>query len=279
MQINFGDGTVPVSLSPPSGTTTHTYAAPGTYFAVVIATSAGQTGQAGVSVTVTSTPQVGTVQPGTAAITTDRQQYNIGDNIQVCYHIPIAGYITITDLPSSQQTHVFYQGTTTSTNGCLPGTITPPAGNECLILTYPLLGGTGRTQTCFWVNGQPPPTGWVDIGSAQVDTSGTFSFDGQVPVATNLTVLRVTSGTCSANPASTLVWEGALQRAPGTAPGLEVWSAALQPVGLAVSNGGNGYGLLLRPVTTNPVTHVDATVLGVGIINTGATFQVCLRAP
>ncbi len=226
----------------------------------------------------TSAQQVTGVQPGTAAITTDRQQYTIGDPIQVCFRIPITGFITITDLPSSQQTHVFYQGQS-GTSGCLPGTVTPPAGNECLILTYPLLGGTGQTQTCFWVLGVTPPTGWVDIGSAQVDRSGTFNFDGQVPVATNLTFMRVTSGTCSANPTSTLVWEGALQRVTGTAPGVDVWIALLQPVGLAVSNGGSGHGRLLRPVTANPVSHVDATVLSVGIINTGATFQVCLRAP
>ena len=249
------------------------------HFLVVLATIVGLALGALLAPPRMSAQPVTTVQPGTAAITTDRQQYTIGDPIQVCYQIPIAGYITITDLPASQQTHVFYQGPSAGTRGCLPGTITPPAGNECLILTYPLLGGTGRTQTCFWVNGPPPPTGWVDIGSAQVDTSGTFNFDSLVPVPTNLTVLRVTSGTCTATPASTLVWEGALQRVLGTAPGLDVWSAALQPVGLAVSNGGSGHGRLLRPVTTNPVTHVDATVLGVGIINTGATFQVCLRAP
>ena len=227
----------------------------------------------------TSAQQVATVQPGAAAITTDRQQYSIGDPIQVCYRVPIAGFITITDLPSSQQTHVFYQGPSAGTGGCLPGTITPPGGNECLILTYPLAGGAGRTQTCFWVIGPPPPSGWVDVGSAQVDSSGTFNFDGQIPVATNLTFMRVTSGSCTASPASTLVWEGMLQRALGTAPGIDIWIAALQPVGLAVSNGGSGHGRLLRPVTANPVSHVDATVLGAGIINTGATFQVCLRAP
>jgi hypothetical protein len=226
-----------------------------------------------------SAQQVGTVQPGTAAIFTDRQQYNIGDPIQVCYRIPIAGYITILDLPSSQQTQVFYQGPSTGTSGCLPGTITPPSGNECLILTYPLAGGTGRTQTCFWVAGPTPPSGWIDAGSAQVDASGNFNFDGQLPVATNLTFMRVSSGSCTSNPASTLVWEGNLQRVTGGLIGVDVWAGALQPVGLAVSNGGSGHGRLARPVTANPVTQIDATLFGVGIINTGATFQVCLRAP
>ena len=227
----------------------------------------------------TAAQQVGTVQPGSAAIFTDKQTYNIGDAIQVCYRIPTAGFITITDLPSSQQTQVFYQGPSAGTGGCLPGTITPPAGNECLILTYPLAGGSGRTQTCFWVNGPTPPSGWYDVGAAQVDASGNFTFTGQLTIPTNLTFMRVSNTTCTANPASNLVWEGNLQRLTGTPPGVDHWAGALQPVGLAVSNGGSGVGHLSRPVTANPATQIGAVLFGVGIINTGATFQVCLRAP
>jgi hypothetical protein len=223
--------------------------------------------------------QVGTVQPGSAAIFTDKQQYNIGDAIQVCYRIPIAGFITITDLPSSQQTQIFYQGPSAGTGGCLPGIITPPAGNECLILTYPLAGGSGRTQTCFYVNGPIPPTGWIDIGAAQVDSSGNFAFTGQMPVPTNLTFMRVSNTSCTATSASNLVWEGNLQRLTGTPPGVDHWAGALRPVGLAVSNGGSGVGHLSRPVTANPTTQIGAALIGVGIINSGATFQVCLRAP
>lgn len=226
----------------------------------------------------TSAQQVGTVQPGDAAIFTDKQQYNIGDAIQVCYRIPIAGFITITDLPSSQQTQVFYQGPSNGTGGCLPGTVTPPAGNECLILRYPLLGGSSTTQTCFQVLGPTPPSGWMEVGVAQVSLLGTFNFDGQFPVPTNLTFMRVTNASCTANPASNLVWEGNLQRVAG-AIGVDVFVGNLQPTGLAVSNGGNGSGRLSRPVTANPVTQIDATLFGVGIINRGATFTVCLRAP
>jgi hypothetical protein len=227
----------------------------------------------------TAAQQVGTVQPGTAAIFTDKQQYNLGDAIQVCYRIPIAGYITITDLPSSQQTQVFYQGPSAGTGGCLPGTITPPAGQECLILTYPLAGGSGRTQTCFYVNGPVPPTGWIDAGAAQVDASGNFSFSGPLPVPTTLTFMRVTNAACTASPASNLVWEGALQRLTGTPPGADHWAGVLQPVGLAVSNGGSGVGHLSRPATANPVTQIAASLSGAGSINRGATFQVCLRTP
>jgi hypothetical protein len=227
----------------------------------------------------TAAQQVSTVQPGTAAIFTDKAVYNLGDAIQVCYRIPSAGFITILDLPSSQQTQVFYQGPSAGTGGCLPGTITPPAGHECLILSYPLAGGTGRTQTCFYVNGPVPPTGWIDAGAAQVDASGTFHFNGQLPVPTTLTFMRVTNASCTADPARNLVWEGALQRLTGTPPGADHWAGALRPVGLAVSNGGSGVGQLSRPVTATPVTQLAASLVGVGIINKDATFQVCLRAP
>jgi hypothetical protein len=224
--------------------------------------------------------QVGTVQPTTASISTDRPQYAIGDPIQVCYRIPVAGFITITDLPSSQQTHVFYQGPSAGTGACLPGTVTPPAGNECLILSYPQpAGGTGRVQTCFRVTGPVPPSGWIEAGVAQVDSTGTFHFSGQFPLPANLTYMRVSGGACTANPASTLVWEGALRRDTGTPPGVEAWTGGLAPTGLAVSNGGGGFSHLSRPVTNNPVTQVTATIFGVGIINADATFTVCLRAP
>ncbi|MGE0544657.1 MAG: hypothetical protein AB7R89_31245, partial [Dehalococcoidia bacterium] len=183
------------------------------------------------------------------------------------------------DLPSSQVTQVFYQGPSAGTGTCLPGVITPPAGHECLILTYPSSGGTGRTQTCFFINGPVPPSGWMDAGNARVDASGNFSFTGQMPVPTNLTFMRVTNTTCTADPASNLVWEGPLQRLQGTPPGVDHWAGALRPVGLAVSNGGSGIGQLTRPVTANPSSQIVATLFSVGIINSGATFQVCLRAP
>jgi hypothetical protein len=222
--------------------------------------------------------QAPTIEPGNAAIWTNSSQYNIGDPIQVCYRIPVAGYITITDVQPGQPTHVFYQGPSAGTTSCLPGTVTPPSGRECLILTFPLLGGSSTTQTCFNVLGPVPPSGWIKVGSAQVDASGNYNFDGSYPLPQNLTFVRVTSGACTDNPASTLVWEGNLQQV-GAAPGVNVWIGNLVANGLAVSNGGSGNARLSRPVTLNPVTQIDATLFSVGIINTGATFSVCVRAP
>ncbi len=99
----------------------------------------------------------GTVQPGTAAIWTDQAQYNIGDPIQYCYRIPIVGLVTITDLPANGTSNVIFSQVVSSTHGCLSGTVTPPAGHECLQLSYPLFGANGQTQTCFTVLGNQPP--------------------------------------------------------------------------------------------------------------------------
>jgi hypothetical protein len=107
--------------------------------------------------------QVGTVQPGTAAIWTDQSQYNIGDPIQYCFRIPIAGDVTITDLPADGSSDIIFSQTVTTTHGCQNGTITPPSGRECLRLTYPLFGGSGQTQTCFTVLGAAPPPNAVAI--------------------------------------------------------------------------------------------------------------------
>ena len=103
-------------------------------------------------------PGVTTVVPGTAAIWTDRSQYRVGDAIQFCYRIPVPGFITIIDLPADGSQLTIFSGPSAGTGTCLPGTIKPPTGSECLRLLYPLGGTTGQTQTCFQVVGpQPPP--------------------------------------------------------------------------------------------------------------------------
>ena len=101
--------------------------------------------------------QVGTVQPGTAAIWTDKSAYNVGDAIQYCYRIPITGMVTITDFPANGTSNVIFSQVVGNTDGCLTGTVTPPAGHECLQLSYPLFGGQGQTRTCFTVIGNQPP--------------------------------------------------------------------------------------------------------------------------
>jgi hypothetical protein len=102
-------------------------------------------------------PAPQTVVPGTAAIWTDKPQYAVGDPILVCYRVPIPGPITITDITADGTAHIFYSGPSSGTDGCIPGTVIPPTGTECMRLTFPLSVGTGVTQTCFQVVGSAPP--------------------------------------------------------------------------------------------------------------------------
>jgi len=101
--------------------------------------------------------------PGNAAIWTDQSSYNVGDPINVCYRIPIAGEITISQFPPGNNP-IYFQGQSSGTQGCIPGIVTPPTGNNCFRLSYPLFGGQGQTQACYQVMGNaPPPPGPLRI--------------------------------------------------------------------------------------------------------------------
>jgi hypothetical protein len=103
-------------------------------------------------------PDPQTVVPGSAAIWTDKPSYAVGESILICYRVPVPGPITITDIAADGTVRVLYSGPSNATGGCLPGTVTPPPGSECLRLQYPLAGGgAGVTQTCFTVIGTTPP--------------------------------------------------------------------------------------------------------------------------
>jgi hypothetical protein len=91
------------------------------------------------------------------SITTDQPQYAIGAPIRICYTVPGPGPITITDLQADGSSHVLLSTVDDGTGWCFGATITPPAGSECLRLTY----GGGSAQTCFQVGG-----GGASIGCA-----------------------------------------------------------------------------------------------------------------
>jgi hypothetical protein len=210
-------------------------------------------------------------------ISTDRAQYNVGDTIQYCYSVPAPGSITIVVTASDGSTHTVLSGFDNGTGGCRSGVIIPPVGSECVTLTYTFFnGGQASTQTCYLIVGQAPVFDWVFLGTAEVDGNGNWSFSQHLALDPNLTRVRVTNGDCNADPASTLVWEGTLQRQTGLL-GIDLWTAGLEPVGLAVSSGGSGFARIERPVTFNPQSRVDLTLFGVGIIYTGTPLSACLH--
>jgi hypothetical protein len=124
----------------------------------------------------------------------------------------------------------------------------------------------------------PPPSGWTYLGSAVVDSSGNWNLTQQTQLNSSLTYVRITNGTCEANPASSLVWESNTQRL-STSSRIAIWAGEVDPVGLAVSSGGVGAAMLARPVIANPPTQVDLTLFNVGLVYQGTTLYACVRAP
>src|SRR5437773_967339 len=120
-------------------------------------------GTALTAVRVAHAQQPTTVLPGQAVIWTDRGVYNVGDSIQYCYRVPITGLVTITDFPANGNSNVIFNRQVLSTQDCIDGVVTPPAGRECLTLSYPNFGGRGQTQTCFTVLGANPPDPSLEI--------------------------------------------------------------------------------------------------------------------
>ena len=104
-----------------------------------------------------------------ASITTDQTQYNVGDTAQICYAVPGPGPFTITDLQADGTSNTLISAYDDGTGGCFSGTVTPPAGTECLQLNSS--GGSGGSaQTCFQVAGPTPlpQPGSQDCGSVSV---------------------------------------------------------------------------------------------------------------
>ena len=212
-------------------------------------------------------------------ITTDRTQYSPGDTIQYCYSVPAAGFITVVMTPASGAPQTVLSGFDNGSGGCRQGTIIPPAGNECLTLTFTYAAGTqASVQTCYVITGGSPVSDWTLLGTAQVDGNGNWSFNQSQFLDPSLTRVRVTSGDCNADPAFTLVWEGTVQRQSGLL-GTDLWTGNLDPIGLAVSSGGSGFARIQRPVTFNPQSQVDLTLFSVGTIYTGTTLSACLHSP
>lgn len=119
---------------------------------------------------------------GSASISTDQSQYNVGSPIRICYTVPGPGPVTITDLQADGSNHVLLSVYDDGTGWCFGATVTPPAGTECLRMDYSSTAGSGSTQTCFQVNG-----------------SGSFGCNAPVrtlTVADNNSSITLRSGQC-----------------------------------------------------------------------------------
>ena len=105
------------------------------------------------------TPAAHADQPGPQAIivgdnlsiTTNRTAYHVGDWAYVCYRVPAAGYIEITDHQGGS-VKTLKAGFDDGTGDCFWGQVTPPFGQECLRIRYFFpFGGSTSQHTCFQV--------------------------------------------------------------------------------------------------------------------------------
>jgi hypothetical protein len=136
-------------------------------------------------------------------------------------------------------------------------------------------------QTCYQVidTAPAPPSDWVEVGSALIDASGGWTYNQPVSIAPGQTYLRVTSGGCADDPSGVAVWESNLQRQTTSSPGVEVFSGALDPVGLIASTGTSGYGFIARPPVANAQTQTDVVIFGIPSAYEGVQLRVCFRTP
>jgi len=108
-------------------------------------------------------------QTGSVSVSTDKSQYQIGDPVNICYTVAGPGPVTITDTLADGTEQQVFQAVDDGTGYCFSGTITPPAGTECLAIQSISAAGTGSNRSCFQVQaGTPPPTTGADCGQVTV---------------------------------------------------------------------------------------------------------------
>lgn len=85
------------------------------------------------------------------SISTDTTWYFVGQQIRICYRVPTAGFVQIRDEQRSG-TQTLRSGYDDGRGDCFYGTVTPPFGNECVVIQfwYPW-GGTETRRDCFTV--------------------------------------------------------------------------------------------------------------------------------
>ena len=120
-------------------------------------------------------------QSGTITLSTDRGQYRVGDTVHVCYGVAGPGPVTISDTLADGTTQTFFSAYDDGAGYCLDGTVTPPAGTECLQLNAQSAAGSGTAQACFQVVAQAPVTGTggQDCGQIMVRGPQTVSSGAQ----------------------------------------------------------------------------------------------------
>lgn len=93
---------------------------------------------------------------GFSAFVLDKSTYAIGDSIRLCWLLPAAGTMTLTQHDAGGKTEVLHSGADKGST-CLGGTIVGPLGHNCEVLEFDTPRGSGSIQTCFEVTNAPVP--------------------------------------------------------------------------------------------------------------------------
>ena len=161
------------------------------------------------------------ITQGQTRISTDKASYLVGEPITIRYSLPARGYIRITDY-QGEKVSTLRSGYRNSAEDSIRGTVTPPAGKECLTLEYsprplpatppdraaftkaPSGQGPAYAETCFDVmekKTEPTPTptpapSIISGLSAQAfGTEATLSFTTSEPATVTLEYKPVTAMT------------------------------------------------------------------------------------
>lgn len=111
---------------------------------------------AGMAVTVADAQQAGVSTSGRTSIVTDKATYVIGEPITITYTLPGPGHIRITDHQAGKVS-TLRSGYSDQPGGRFQGTVTPPAGTECLRIEYrDSRNRTSTAETCFEVKDMEP---------------------------------------------------------------------------------------------------------------------------
>ena len=75
------------------------------------------------------------ITQGQTRISTDKMAYVVGEKITISYTLPAKGYIRIRDFQGTEVS-TLRAGFYNSSEGSIQGSVSPPAGKECLTLEY-----------------------------------------------------------------------------------------------------------------------------------------------
>lgn len=95
-------------------------------------------------------------QGTSAGIATDKPQYHPGEPINICYTVPGAGPITITDYSSDGSASTLASYDDDGTGGCISAVAQGPASTERLVLAWSSGNDSGSAQTSYRVADAAP---------------------------------------------------------------------------------------------------------------------------